>query len=121
MKRRLVSALTALTVAAMASVALAHGVLDRAQPAAGSVVQTSPPQVKLWFTQRLEPAFSRIRVLDHNGKQVDSGNAAVDRVDATLVVVSLPKLAPGRYRVSWRVVSVDTHVSEGHFTFDVAP
>jgi methionine-rich copper-binding protein CopC len=34
--------------------------------------------------------------------------------------VSLPPLEPGRYRVTWRVLSVDTHVTEGDFTFEVA-
>ena len=41
--------------------------------------------------------------------------------DAKVLHVSLPKLAPGTYRVKWRVLSVDTHVSEGEFTIDVAP
>jgi len=121
MMRPLLRAVTALSAATMASFALAHGFLDRALPAANSVVHTSPPQIRLWFTQRLEPAFSRLRVLDRSGRQVDSGDSAVDRADPKLVVVSVPKLAAGRYRVTWRVVSVDTHVSEGRFTFDVAP
>jgi len=34
--------------------------------------------------------------------------------------VSLPKLDPGRYKVTWRALSVDTHVTEGDFTFEVA-
>ncbi len=99
----------------------AHSRLERAAPAAGSTVRGSPPQLKLWFTERLEPAFSKVRVLDHNGKQVDKGDPEVDRADAKLLRVSLPKLAPGTYRVQWRVLSVDTHVIEGDFTFNVAP
>ena len=35
--------------------------------------------------------------------------------------VSAPPLAPGRYTVHWRVLSVDTHVTEGTFAFTVAP
>jgi methionine-rich copper-binding protein CopC len=112
-----IAALTAMSV----SPAGAHARLDRAAPAAGSAVHGSPPQLKLWFTERLEPAFSKVRVLDRNGKQVDKGDPEVDRADAKLLRVSLPKLAPGTYRVKWRVLSVDTHVSEGAFTFDVAP
>jgi len=38
-----------------------------------------------------------------------------------LLRVSLPVLPPGAYRVTWRVLSVDAHVTEGDFTFDVAP
>jgi hypothetical protein len=30
-------------------------------------------------------------------------------------------LTPGTYRVSWRVVSVDTHPTEGNFTFTIKP
>ena len=35
--------------------------------------------------------------------------------------VTLAPLAPGTYRVVWRVLSVDTHVTEGDFTFTVVP
>jgi methionine-rich copper-binding protein CopC len=121
LKRLLSRLLLAGLTATSASLAGAHANLDRAAPAVGSAVHGSPPQLKLWFTQRLEPAFSKVRVLDRNGKQVDKGDSEVDRTDATLLRVSLPKLAPGRYRVRWRVLAVDTHVSEGAFTFDVAP
>jgi len=30
-------------------------------------------------------------------------------------------LKPGKYKVVWRVTSVDTHVTHGDFTFDVSP
>lgn len=117
LSRFLIAALTAMSV----STAGAHAHLVRAAPAAGSAVHGSPPQVKLWFTERLEPAFSKVRVFDRNGKQVDKGDPEVDRADSKLLGVSLPKLAPGTYRVNWRVLSVDTHVSEGTYTFDVSP
>jgi methionine-rich copper-binding protein CopC len=103
------------------SLAGAHAFLDHATPAVGSAVRASPAQVKLWFTQQLEPAFSTARVWDRSGKRVDQGDPQVDLADATLLRVSLPQLAPGTYRVTWRVLSVDTHVTEGDFTFDVAP
>jgi hypothetical protein len=103
------------------SLAGAHAFLDHATPAVGSAVHGAPAQVKLWFTQQLEPAFSSVRVLDRSGKQVDKGDPQVDRADAMLLQVSLPQLAPGTYRVAWRVLSVDTHVTEGDFTFDVVP
>jgi methionine-rich copper-binding protein CopC len=99
----------------------AHALLERAAPAAGSTVQGSPPSIKLWFTQPLEPAFSTIRVLDPTGKPVDNGDKGVDAADRTILRISLPRLPPGTYRVVWRVVSVDAHVTEGDFTFDVVP
>ena len=54
-------------------------------------------------------------------KEVDRGDSTTDDADPTSLRVTLPPLAPGRYRVSWRVLSIDTHVSQGDFTFDVAP
>jgi methionine-rich copper-binding protein CopC len=116
-----------LMVAAMAlalfasSPADAHAFLDHAAPAVGSTVHAPPGQVKIWFTQRLEAAFSSVQVFNTSGKQIDSGDSRLDPGDATLLLVSLPKLAPGTYKVAYRVLSVDTHVSEGDFTFDVAP
>ena len=99
----------------------AHAFLDRATPAVGSAIRESPARVQLRFTQELEGAFSTVRVLDRDGKQVDKGDKRVDPANRTLLQVSLPPLAPGRYRVVWRVLSVDTHVTEGDFTFDLAP
>jgi methionine-rich copper-binding protein CopC len=101
--------------------ARAHAFLDHATPAVGSTVHGSPPRVELWFTQDLEPAFSTVRVLDLENRRQDKGDAKVAAGDATLLQVSLPQLAPGRYRVEWRVLSVDTHITKGDFTFVVAP
>lgn len=104
-----------------AAPASAHAFLDHATPAVGSTVHGSPPRVELWFTQELEPAFSTVRVLDQGNHRQDKGDAKVDPHDATRLLVPLPQLAPGRYHVEWRVLSVDTHVTEGDFTFVVAP
>lgn len=106
---------------AFAEPAAAHAFLDHALPAVGSTVHASPHDVRLWFTEQLEPAFSRVRVLDASGKEVDAGDSHVDPSDATVLTASLPALPPGSYKVVWRVVSVDTHVTEGDFTFDVKP
>jgi methionine-rich copper-binding protein CopC len=103
----------------MALPAGAHAFLDHATPAVGSTVHASPAQMKLWFTQELEPAFSTVQVSDASGKRVDQGDPQLDHGDATLLTVSVPPLAPGRYRVRWRVLSVDTHVTEGDYSFDV--
>jgi methionine-rich copper-binding protein CopC len=84
-------------------------------------VHEAPRSVRLWFTEAIEPAFSRVSVVDASGKAVDAGDSHVESSDASILAVSLAVLAPGTYRVKWRVVSVDTHVTEGDYTFDVAP
>jgi methionine-rich copper-binding protein CopC len=99
----------------------AHAFLDHAEPAVGSTVRASPATVRLRFTEGIEPAFSTIRVLDRQGRQVDKGDQHVGGDDATQMTVSLPPLPAGVYKVVWRVVSVDTHVTEGDFTFTVTP
>jgi copper resistance protein C len=121
MRRLVLAALCVAQSLACAPAAWAHAFLDHASPPVGSTVRASPPEVKLWFTQELEPAFSTVRVQeDGGGKRVDKDDAKVD-TDGTVLQVSLPKLDPGRYRVAWRVLSVDTHVTEGDFTFEVVP
>jgi len=112
--------LAAIACATLAiSLARAHAFLDHASPAVGRSVPTSPPAVTIWFTQELEPAFSAIEVQDQSGARVDAGDAQVDAKNATILRISLKPLAPGKYKVFWRVVSVDTHPTEGTFTFTV--
>ena len=97
----------------------AHAFLKRAEPAVGSTVQTSPAEVRIWFTENIEPAFSTVQVFDASGKEVDKRDVHLDRSDRAVLHVSLPQLGAGTYKVVWRVVSVDTHVTNGNFTFRV--
>ena len=99
----------------------AHAFLDRAEPRVGSTVRTAPTDVKLWFTERLEPAFSRVEVVNEARQRVDRADGAVDPSNLALLRASLVPLSPGLYTVIWRVVSVDTHVTEGDFVFRLAP
>jgi len=98
----------------------AHAFLDRADPRVGNTVK-SPRIISLWFTQNLESAFSTIDVLDSNGARVNAGNAVVDGSDRKLLRVPVKVLSPGTYTVKWHVLSVDTHTTEGNFTFRVGP
>ena len=99
----------------------AHAFLDHASPAVGSTVPTPPEAVTMWFTQELEPAFTTATVTDVSGNTVDTGPAQVDPKDPTELRVALKKLSPGTYTVSWHALSVDTHTTTGHFTFEVKP
>lgn len=99
--------------------AWAHAFLDHASPAVGSAVPTAPAAVTLSFTQEIEPAFSSLTVTNQAGQRVDLGNARVVPGAAAQLQVGLRPLMPGTYTVSWHVVSVDTHPTEGSFTFQV--
>ena len=114
--RILMAASMLIIVAAQA--ARAHAFLDHASPAVGSRVMQAPAVVTLWFTQQLEPAFSTVEIVDGGGRRVDLGQQ-VDAADPTVLHVAVKPLPPGTYRVEWRVVSVDTHTTTGHFIFEV--
>jgi methionine-rich copper-binding protein CopC len=101
------------------SLARAHAFLDHAIPAVGSSVPASPAAVTLWFTQDLEPAFSDVTVTNEAGQRVDLGNPQIPQGSPAELRVGLKPLPPGTYTVSWHVVSVDTHPTEGTFTFAV--
>ena len=97
----------------------AHAFLKVADPGVGSTIQRSPSEVRIRFTENIEPAVSNIQVFDASGKEVDKRDLYLDRSDHALLHVSLPLLGAGTYKVVWRVVSVDTHVTGGSFTFRV--
>jgi methionine-rich copper-binding protein CopC len=97
----------------------AHAFLKEAEPRVGSTVKISPNEVRIWFTENIEPAFSKIQVFAISRKEVDKGDVHLDSSDRALLKVSLPPLESGTYKVAWRVVSVDTHVTSGSYTFRV--
>ncbi|MGA8557885.1 MAG: copper resistance CopC family protein [Pseudolabrys sp.] len=99
--------------------ARAHAMLDHASPRVGSSLPSGPREVTLWFTQKLEPAFSTIEVRSESGAVMSNGKAQLDRGDPTQLHVALKPLSPGTYKVIWRVLSVDTHRTQGDFTFRV--
>ena len=84
-------------------------------------VKAAPAQVRAWFTQNLEPAFSTLEVANERGERVDQGVTQPDPGSPAALRIALKPIGTGTYRVKWRVLSVDTHVTEGDFTFKVQP
>jgi copper resistance protein C len=119
--RMIAAAVLAGAVTLGAPTVQAHAFLDHAIPAVGSTVPVAPETVTMWFTQELEPAFTTATVIDKSGNSVDAGPAQVDPKDPTELRVAVKKLSPGTYTVSWHALSVDTHTTTGHFTFEIKP
>ena len=116
------TALAALLSFAALTHGWAHAFIDHTDPVVGSAVKQLPAQVRLWYTEGLEPAFSRVQVFDDAGRQIDKQDARLDAKNDHLLLVSLPPgLRAGTYKVVWQVVSVDTHRTQGSFTFRVEP
>jgi len=101
--------------------AFAHAHLDHASPAVGSTVAQPPNEISLWFTEALEAKFSTLEVRDAQGRSVQAGPATLARGNTAQLRVPLKALPPGIYKVIWRVLSVDTHRTQGDFTFRVGP
>jgi copper resistance protein C len=116
MRRSSLFGITPLLLLLATGEATAHAFLDHAEPRVGNKVAAPPREVTLWFTQKLESAFSSITVTNAAGERVDTGKT---RVSGTQMSVSLRPGGSGTYRVNWRVLSVDTHTTDGNFTFQV--
>jgi methionine-rich copper-binding protein CopC len=114
--------LLSLLFAALASAASAHASLQKATPAAGATVAASPTEIRLKFSEGVEPRFSTITLASEAGASQPLGKPTVDPADnSTLIAAVSQALKPGIYKVTWRAVSVDTHKTQGGFTFTVAP
>ena len=98
----------------------AHALLVRSVPEANAVLEDSPAQVELYFSEPLEQELSSITAYDSNNLIVDAGDVRVDPSDPTRMTVSLRSLEDGVYTVTWKAVSsIDGHQTVGTFPFAV--
>ena len=103
------------------AVADAHAVLVKSSPARRAVLALPPTHVELTFNERLEPAYSTVSVWSAARAQVDDGKIAIRQDDPRRLSVGLPSLAAGAYTVKFRVLSVDGHLVEGTYSFEIRP
>lgn len=109
----------ALTLLLPAPAVLGHGELVDASPKPGSVIAAPPAAVRIQFSEGIEARFSGLTVTAPDGKRVATGRP---EVQGAVIAVPLPRsLPPGLYRVNWRVLSDDSHKTQGTFTFEVRP
>jgi copper resistance protein C len=110
-----------LTLAMLVSAppAFAHAFLERASPPVGSDIPTAPPELYITFTEGVEPLFSTIEVQGANGTAVTTGKPHLAPDNERRLVIDLPKLPAGTYKVIWHATSVDTHKTEGTYQFTV--
>ena len=100
--------------------ARAHAFIDHAEPAVGGTVPQGPAEVAVTFTEPVELKFSRVKVFDTTGNEVDRKDLHLDPKNPRRLVVSLPSnLNTGQYKVNWHVVSKDTHTTGGEYRFTV--
>ena len=122
LKRVMVGAVMVGAVTAMGlpvDPALAHALLVKAEPPRRAVLAKAPAQVRLWFNEEIEDAYTSLVVLDAGKHPVSDVKFQLALDDQKSIVLPLPELAPGKYSVKFRVLSVDGHVVESSFDFTV--
>lgn len=110
--------LACVAIVCWSAAAVGHAFLQHAEPGAGATLSAPPKRIALSFTEQLEPVFSGIAVTDSSGHNVE---ASAVLIGGNVMAVPLRPLAPGIYKVSWHAVSVDTHRTEGAYSFTVKP
>lgn len=103
-------------------VVMAHAMLTRTDPKAGSTLKAAPKVVRAFFDDQLDTG-STISVWDSKGKRVDLGKGGIDPSDKKhqSLIVRLPKLGPGTYTVKWKSFTADDNkTTEATFQFTVA-
>jgi copper transport protein len=119
--KRLVLIGAALAALALPTAAWAHAALLQTTPVASRVVNTPPKEVRLRYSEPVEPRFAIVSVTDANANRMTTGPPRRSPTNADTLLVPLKHLREGWYLVWWRVISVDGHPVRGAFTFAVGP
>lgn len=98
--------------------ALAHSFPEEEYPTAGQTLGAPPPEVRIRFDARIEKVFAKLEVLDAAGKDYTVGAPEVSANHVELIS-KVEALKPGEYTVKWAVVCVDTHHTEGSYSFKI--
>jgi methionine-rich copper-binding protein CopC len=114
------SMIVATLLSLISTAALAHPVPKTADPKPNAVLNASPTEIRIGFSEGFVPAFSGMEVDDASGKAVVTGTASVDPSDDKVMILPVTvKLAAGTYTVKWHAVGDDTHHVGGHYSFQV--
>lgn len=115
---------TSVLVAASLSLggqAFAHAHLTAATPAADAIVQVAPMKLELRFSEGVEVPFAKVEIRGADGSVVPVKSiAGVPGDKKALNVTPATPFAAGVYKVIWSVVSVDTHKSQGDYSFTIS-
>jgi methionine-rich copper-binding protein CopC len=119
-KQAMASGILILAFACLPSTpALAHAMLVKAEPARRAQLTQAPTQVRLWFNEEVEKDYASLAVLDPAKSPVTEALPHIAADDPKAIVLALPELAPGKYTVKFRVLSVDGHVVDSSYDFTV--
>lgn len=121
--RRIATAVACLLAVSLALPAAgwAHASLLRTFPSATGIQTAQPHEVRLTFSEPVEPRFAIVSVTDASGTQQTTGRPTRSAVDRNMLVTPVKTLHQGWYLVFWRAISADGHPVRGAFTFAMGP
>jgi methionine-rich copper-binding protein CopC len=108
---------TAIVLGAIAS--SAHSFPEQEIPSAGQALSAPPSEVRIKFDAQIEHLFAQLHVVGADGNDVVAGSPEISG-DGYTLTVKVPPLKPGEYTVKWSVVCIDTHHTQGSYSFSVA-
>ncbi len=97
----------------------AHAQLIKAEPARRAALDRAPEQIRLWFNEEIEGAYTTLTVFGSNKKLITNAKPRVVKDDPKSIVLPIPETKPGKYTVKFRVLSVDGHVVDSTFNYTV--
>jgi copper transport protein len=101
----------------------AHAFVINSDPSTSQSLPTPPSRVDVYFSEPVDSRYSKLTVLDSNGKQIDNKNTHhINNNDQTALTITLPGgIKDGVYTVTSKVLSqTDGHVTENAFLFGIA-
>lgn len=101
------------------SVAQAHAKIESSEPKADSELSASPKEIRLHFNEAIEPAFSKIQLVDANDADIPLPKIGIGKQDPKAMSTTLPSLKPGHYSVRWSAMTHDGHKAKGQYAFVV--
>jgi len=107
-----------LTLTCATGEARAHSFPEEQHPSAGQTLTAPPSEIRIKFDAPIEKLFAKLQVLDADGKDhvVGAPEISSDGIELTSKVEAMK---PGDYTVRWSVVCVDTHHTEGSYSFTI--
>ncbi|HEX6926616.1 MAG TPA: CopD family protein [Longimicrobiaceae bacterium] len=117
LRRLLLLVAIVLTHALLPEVAWAHQELLGSTPASGDSLSTVPQEIRLSFSQAVEPSLAALRLIGPAG-EVRLGDLSVPADSATVLTATIVgPLVPGDYTIEWLATGDDGHSVRGEIPF----
>ncbi len=102
--------------------ALAHLGLSRSTPGKGAHLSTAPRELRLTFTEPVEIAVVRLRLLGPAGAEVPISAVRQAGDSARVLIADVTgSLEAGPHTIEWQVIGKDGHPVRGTIAFVIAP